>query len=256
MRANPTVLLFSILLSAFSADLLIACKAQQPGWPALSLLLVLQCLVVFALYIVAHDCAHRTASKVRVVNEGMLFACGVIFLLDGWVYRRIHLTHHAHTNEPADPDRFTAGRTVLVRWLKSFLIGGAYYVYALRHVRSKRHAALHLLFSPVLIGGLVAAFHLTGRTSVFVAGWLLPVFISMGFLGFVLTAWPHHPAEDTSRIGNAKNLDVPRVLQWLLGNQHLHLVHHYAPSVPWHKLPAYWREHKDDLVAKGAEPIP
>lgn len=256
MKANPTVILFVIVFSVFLAGLGAGVLPAHPGYLALASLGAFQTLVIFVLYIVIHDSAHRTASRNRSLNDVMLFLCGVVFLFDPYLYRRLHLTHHAHTNEEADPDHFTAASNLLVRWVKSFLIAGAYYVYSLRHFRKNRTVLLHLFFTPVLVAALWVLFGAAGKTQVLVAGWLLPDFIAIGCLGFVLTAWPHHPARDTSRIGNARNLDVPRAVQLLLGNQHLHLVHHYAPSVPWHRLQAYWRENKQRLVAEGAPPVP
>jgi fatty acid desaturase len=186
----------------------------------------------------------------------MLITCALLFLFDPYLYRRLHLTHHAHTNEESDPDRFTASPRLAIRWAKSFLIAGWYYTYCIRRFSRSRSLPLHLCFTPALLVFLWLLFRAAGRTDVLLAGWFVPDFLAIGFLGFVLTAWPHHPGTDTSRMGNAKNLEVPRVLQLLLGHQHLHLVHHYAPTVPWHRLPVYWRENRERLLAKRASQDP
>lgn len=256
MKLNPTVVLFCCVFPLFCAGLAVGLALPHPGYVSLTLLALFEFLTIFVLYIVIHDCAHRTASKKRSLNDVMLVACGVVFLFDPYLYRRLHLTHHAHTNEESDPDRFTAGSNVFVRWVKSFFIAGSYYVYSLRHFRRNATLLMHLSFTPVLVASLCIVFAGAGKLAVLMACWFVPAFAAIGCLGFVLTAWPHHPAEDTSRIGAARNLDVPRILQLLLGNQHLHLVHHYSPTVPWHRLPAYWRENKERLVAKGAAPVP
>jgi fatty acid desaturase len=256
MKLNPTVLLFAAVFPLFCAGLALGLVLPHPSYLVLSLLALLESLIIFVLYIVIHDCAHRTASKNRTLNDLMLFACGVVFLFDPYLYRRLHLTHHAHTNETSDPDRFTAGPNVVARWVKSFFIAGSYYVYSLRHFRKNMTLLMHLCFTPVLIVSLCVMFGAAGKMAALVACWFIPSFVAIGCLGFVLTAWPHHPAENTSRIGAARNLDVPRILQLLLGNQHLHLVHHYAPTVPWYRLKAYWRENKERLVSKGAAPVP
>ena len=256
MKSNPTVILFVVVFALFLAGLTIGVVPSHPSYLLLAPLAAFQTVVIFVLYIVIHDSAHRIASRNRSLNDVMLFFCGVVFLFDPYLYRRLHLTHHAYTNEDADPDHFTAGPHVLIRWVKSFLIAGAYYVYSWRRFRKNRTLLLHLCFTPALVAGLWLVFRAVGKTDALIAAWFVPDFIAIGCLGFVLTAWPHHPATDTSRIGSAKNLDVPRVFQWLLGNQHLHLVHHYAPSVPWYRLPQYWRENKQRLVAKGAAPVP
>lgn len=256
MRVNPTVVLFGCVLGLFLVGLSGGLLLPHPGYATLASIAAFQTVVIFVLYIVIHDAAHRIASKTRRLNDAMLVACGVVFLFDPHLYRRLHLTHHAHTNESADPDHFTASSSLLMRWIKSFLIAGSYYAYSVRRFKKGRNLLMHLCFTPCLIAVLWLIFHRMGRMDVLVAGWLVPAFVAIGLLGFTLTAWPHHPAHDTSRIGSARNLDVPRILQLLLGNQHLHLVHHYAPSVAWHRLPAYWRQNKDRLVAKGAPPVP
>jgi len=256
MKPNPTVVLCAAVLSVFVGGLAVAMALPHAGWPVLAALAAGESLTIFLLYIVIHDAAHRTASKNRSLNDVMLFACGIVFLFDPYLYRRLHLTHHAHTNEESDPDHFTASRYLILRWVKSFLIAVSYYIYSLKHFKKNRTLLLHLCFTPGVIALLCLAFHAMGKMNVLVAGWFVPDFIAIGVLGFVLTAWPHHPAESTSRIGSARNLDVPKIVQWLLGYQHLHLVHHYAPSVAWHRLPTYWRENKDRLVAKGAPPVP
>jgi len=256
MKSNPTVVLFAVVFALFLAGMALGTALPHPGYLALASLAAFQSVTIFILYIVIHDSAHRIASKNRRLNDTMLFACGVVFLFDPYLYRRLHLTHHAHTNEASDPDRFTSGPNVLVRWAKSFMIAGFYYVYSLRRFRKNATLLMHLCFTPTLIAALWLLFHAVGKTQVVVACWFIPDFVAIGFLGFMLTAWPHHPAQDTSRIGSARNLDVPRLVQWLMGNQHLHLVHHYAPAVPWYRLPAYWRENKQRLVAKGAAPVP
>ena len=256
MKWNPTVAVWTGAMTVFLALLAGAMFLPQPGYKVLALLAVAQSLTIFVLYIVIHDAAHRTASKNRRFNDLMMFVCGVVFLFDPYLYRRLHLTHHAHTNEDADPDHFTASPYLVMRWAKSFLIAGSYYVYALRRFKKNATLLVHLCFTPALVAGMWFSFRWMGRTEVLVAGWLLPDFVAIGLLGFALTAWPHHPATDTTRIGAARNLDVPWILRILLGNQHLHLVHHYAPTVPWYRLTQYWRENKDRLVAQGAPPVP
>jgi fatty acid desaturase len=256
MKLNPTFTLCSIVLTVFLALFATAILLPHPSVPVLGAIGLAQALTIFMLYIVIHDAAHRTASKNRTLNDAMLFACGIVFMFDPYLYRRLHLTHHAHTNEDADPDHFTASQSLVMRWVKSFFIAPYYYVYSLKRFRHSANLLLHLCFTPALFVGASLLFFALHKTLALWAAWFIPNFTAIGFLGFVLTAWPHHPGSDTSRIGSARNLDVPKIVQWLLGYQHLHLVHHYAPTVQWYRLPTYWAENKERLVAKGAPPIP
>src|SRR6185312_12731323 len=107
MKTNPTLILCAAVLSVFVGGLAVALALPHPGWPVLAALAAGESVTIFVLYIVIHDAAHRSASKQRRLNEAMLFACGVVFLFDPYLYRRLHLTHHAHTNEDSDPARST-----------------------------------------------------------------------------------------------------------------------------------------------------
>jgi len=255
-RVNPTIAVWTGAMTVFVALLTIAMLLPHPGYEVLMPLSAAQTIAVFVLYMVIHDAAHRMASKSRRLNDLMLISCGVIFLFDPYLYRRLHLTHHAHTNENDDPDHFTASPYLVMRVIKSFLVFWSYQIYALRRFKKNATLFLHLCFTPGLVAALCWVFAMAGRIDVLLACWFIPVVVALGGLSYLLTALPHHPATDTSRIGAARNLDVPRILQLMLGNQHLHLVHHYAPTVPWYQLPRYWRENKDRLVAQGAAPVP
>src|SRR5258708_25091620 len=98
MKLNPTFVLWSIAMTIFLAALGGAMLLPHPGYAILAPLAVFQSVTIFVLYIVIHDAAHRNASKSRRLNDAMMFACGVVFLFDPYLYRRLHLTHHAHTN--------------------------------------------------------------------------------------------------------------------------------------------------------------
>src|SRR4051794_31008083 len=125
MKLNPTVAVWTGAMTVFLALLAGAILLPHPGYQVLVPLAVAQSLTIFVLYIVIHDAAHPSASRSRRLNDAMMCACGVVFLFDPYLYRRLHLTHHAHTNEDADPDHFTASPYLFMRWVKSFLIAGS-----------------------------------------------------------------------------------------------------------------------------------
>src|SRR5262245_56264931 len=103
MRPNPTVLLFAGLSIAFAIVLALAIALPHAGWARAAWAFVVQGLLFFPAYTVAHDAAHHIASRNRLFNEIMLVTCGVIFLFEPYLFRRLHLTHHAHTDADDDP---------------------------------------------------------------------------------------------------------------------------------------------------------
>jgi beta-carotene hydroxylase len=211
-----------------------------PAWsPWLLACIVPQSFFIIGAYTVAHDAVHRVASRNHLLNELMLAGCGVVFLFDPILYRRIHLQHHAHTHDgAADPDRFTFAGNVLGRVARSSVVIVGYYAYAVRALWSRPRMRKHVIcapFVPVVIGLTFAGF---GRIDIFAIAWAVPVVLANGVLALLLSSLTHDHERDQT-----KNLDVPRWVGWLLGNGHLHLAHHRFPRVPWHRLPRVWREH-------------
>jgi fatty acid desaturase len=242
MRFNPTVALFAGVASVFAGVLAGLMLAGQPAaGPIRAGAFVLQALIIFPAYTVAHDAAHHIASRRRVVNELMLIACGVLFLFEPYLFRRLHLMHHAHTDERGkDPDLFTSGRSWPVRAARSAMLHVGYYAYALRHWWGEPRWRRHLIAAVAMPLLILAAFAAAGRTSVFLVAWVGPLLAAGAVLGFMLSSAPHDARTHTTR-----NLHVPMVLRWLLGNGHLHLAHHLAPTVPWYRLPAFWRRQQN-----------
>jgi fatty acid desaturase len=139
-----------------------------------------------------------------------------------------------------------------LRWLKSFFLIPYYYVYLCRHFPRDPKAAFQLIIAPFLLAVPVLIFAHWGKAPIYIFGWFVPNFLAFGVLGFLNTSWPHHPASDSSRIGNTRILYVPTWLQWLMAHQNLHLVHHWQPNIPWYEYPKWWAQHKDEMIAKGA----
>ena len=57
-----------------------------------------------ALLGLAHEAAHLGLARDRRVNDAIGRVIGWMFLLSFLTYRRSHLAHHRHLNEPRDPD--------------------------------------------------------------------------------------------------------------------------------------------------------
>jgi fatty acid desaturase len=244
IRVNPTVLLFLAVVTLFAGVLTLAIACPHPGWMLITGAILLQGIAFCAAYTVAHDAAHHVASPRRLLNELMLITCGVLFLFEPYLFRRLHLTHHAHTDEADDPDLFTAGPNVFIRALRSAIIHAGYYFHALRHWGHEARWRTHLLAGAALPLAVAPTFYIAGGGMAFLYAWLVPLLLSSTLLGFLISSAPHDAHSHTTR-----NLNLPRILRWLLGNGHLHLAHHLAPTVPWYRLPAFWRQYERTITA-------
>src|SRR5436309_10295921 len=126
MRINPTVLLFGGVTTVFATVVAaLAAAWDYAGWPLITGAFLVQAILFFPAYTVAHDAAHHIASRRRWLNQFILIVCGVLFLFEPYLFRRLHLMHHAHTDEADDdPDLFTAGASWLGRGVRSALLHG------------------------------------------------------------------------------------------------------------------------------------
>lgn len=238
MAINPTICLAIGLGMSFSGVLLAAVLVPTSGhWPLWMGFGAAQVLIIIATFTVAHDAVHRVASRNRFINAAMLWGCGVIFLFDPMLFRRIHLWHHAHTHRPLDPDRFAAANQLLKRVVRSaFLIVG-YYTWAVRNLWNDRRWRAHVAAAPLIPLGVGLLFAAMGKMNVFLFVWLIPLLLADAALAFFISSLPHDHENDVTT-----DLKLPRVLCWLLGNGHLHGTHHARPRVPWYRLPQVARE--------------
>lgn len=253
---SPTVILYFGITTTFVTTLVLSfLHAEELSVLAWLGIFLLQSLMVFLAFTPMHESSHGIASRKRWVNEAVLLGCTPFFLADTSLFRLIHVTHHAKTNQgEEDPDHFTSAPTLGGRWLRSFLLVFNYYRFAWTKLKFRDRALYYRSFfsasGPILL--LVAAI-LLGKLTWLLVAWGLPSFISSGILSFVNTAWPHDTENDPTRMGNTRIHQVPGWLQLLMCNQNLHLVHHLQPTLPWWKYPEVWEANREKWAAQGAK---
>lgn len=211
----------------------------------------IQLLVVFLMFTPIHEATHFNISKKRWLNELCLLLCWPIFLANPILFRRIHLQHHSKTNhDEEDPDHFTAHPSLALRVFKSFFLLTYYHYFFFKNWKTWRwtaHGLLSLL-SPLFV--CYIALMTPFGTALFWA-WILPTFVGVGLLSFANTAWPHHPAKSSDRLHATRIHYVPWLLQVIMLNQNLHLVHHLRPKLSWYQYPDFVRENEQELKEKG-----
>ncbi len=250
-NVNPTIGI-QLVLSFFWLVLLAAAFGLERFHPATLIpIFILQTLIVFMMFTPLHESVHFIGDRKRWKNEVMLILCWPIFLCNPYMFRRLHIQHHARTNKhELDPDHFTSAPSVPMKFFRSFLLFFYYHVYGFKNWRTWRWRA-HITISgaiPLLILYLAI---ITPFTWALLLAWVLPSLIGIGLLAFANTAWPHHPGKE-GREHNTKNTYVPWVVQVAMLNQNLHHVHHLKPNLPWYHYPDYWRDHKDEILKNGA----
>ncbi|MBN8556006.1 MAG: fatty acid desaturase [Deltaproteobacteria bacterium] len=260
---NPTLLIFATSLGIFSFNLFTAFYFHPLPLIFLPALFITQVIAVFLMFTPLHDAVHFVASKRRWLNEVILHGAWPVFINHPMLFRKIHLSHHARTNqEGLDPDHFTSaqifkekrfGKNIawLEKWARSFLLIFYYYFYSFKTYG--RHEYFWMISSGASKLALIWLSFFGPYHDVFLWVWLAPNLVGIGLLAFANTAWPHHPGKDSARYKNTRIIFIPRLMEVFMLNQNLHLIHHLKPNMPWHQYPRYLEENKTRLIAEGVD---
>jgi len=214
------------------------------------------------LFVVAHDCAHQSFTRSRVVNEivGTICMMPLLFPYNGW---ELTHNHHHQTANNLDKDHLwkplTKEELDKMGWLKKTI---AYYMYGpLFFESSIFHHAYHFLLPFVtgrrrfavtrsiifcLLGGYLTWNILTAIGN----PWKLFVvpFLVFEFWLSTFTYFHHrHPKgagwktnEDWTRLYGSLfatvHVDYPSWVEFLTLDINWHLPHHVSPLIPWYNL--------------------
>lgn len=239
-------------------------------WEAL-LLIPLAAGFLVRIFIIQHDCGHRSFFRSASANNWLGRICGVLTLVPYDYWRRQHHGHHTRWNcldrRGADIDTYSKCLTVaeygalsaLRRWLYRlqrntavmfFLIPPVLFLIVYRipfaAAREKKRARLSVHITTAAIGivalGLIVS-----------AGWTssLLVQLPINALGAIAGAWlffVQHQFERTTwvrksewefgdAVANASSfLNLPPVLRWFSGNIGYHHIHHLDYRIPNYHL--------------------
>ena len=134
---NPTLTVFVGVYVFFGLNLWFAIQ-QTEFTPIIHIpIFIFQTLLGIVMFTPLHDAVHKAASPNPKINALILHGVWPIFLNAPFIFKLIHLAHHAHTNQGLDdPDHFTSAPTWKGRWIRSFLLIFSYYEYGLRKISS------------------------------------------------------------------------------------------------------------------------
>lgn len=247
--AWPTLLLCaaSCLFQGLSAGA--GLSGLAPAWTA-----VLLCAAAaYAQFTVLHDAVHGSVSRFKPLNDGAGMVAALALFGPFAAFKRNHLHHHAHTNDPAeDPDFWVARGPgwagLLFRCLTMLQFHYWSYLTRLRR-RDGAFAATVLTlagFAAVLLWGAWA-----GRLGALLLYWVLPAQLAVAALAFLFDYWPHRPHTGRGRLKDTAAL-VSAWLDPFFLAQNLHLLHHLNPTVPWYRYRRAFAAVEPALRREGA----
>ncbi len=234
---------------------------RSPYWPWIGLVIG-NSMAAIAFY--AHDVSHRSVTTNRYLLYPTEVVLWGIMFLPATLWRRLHATHHAHTNAEKDPDRrflaselTTAGTvTAATMFPNRFLRYGFTYllywvVFPIRHgivalfYPDKEHPSyvtgkpryslrdkIHIVGEFVFIVALQAFLVVYLRGGYFV-GAIVPVVITSAVVSwYFFTNHGLKPVDDGDDILAATTtVTVPEVCNKLHSNFSYHTEHHLFPNM-------------------------
>ncbi|NVJ06120.1 fatty acid desaturase [Myxococcus sp. AM001] len=238
-------------------------------------LAVLAGVVLVRVFILQHDCAHRSLFQRPVTNDRVGVVLGMLTLAPHAYWRAMHLVHHGTSG---DLDRRGVGDIVTMTTQEYLALKPAQ---RLRY-RLYRHPAILLGVGPIFqfllrfrMPGIVPKERGPERRSILVTNLAL-VAVHLAFLA--LGDWPRwlgvhliitqvaaglgiwlffvqHQVERPywvprarwslkgSALQGSSHLKLPRAFEWLVGAINLHHVHHLKPQLPNYLLRGYMEQH-------------
>ena len=233
--AGVTTTLCAILTITYLASYWFSGSGQIPLWIGL----LMNSLIGYTAFSVAHDAIHRAVSSSTRLNDaiGQIGLTLVLPYVDMRMFRWAHILHHRFASGPKDPDIVLHGSwwTLPFRWM---FIDAIYFVYALKNGDKVSGPYLRRsMLYVVIVAVIVAAVTYAGFRLEVLMLWFLPSRIILVMLGFSFFWLPHVPHETSQAENFTRATSVRQGYEWLVGPalqyQNYHLIHHLCPMTPF-----------------------
>ena len=211
----------------------------------------------YLVYTVLHEAAHSNIDggdrRYARVEETLGWISSALLLFPYPAFRVIHMSHHAHANDPdKDPDHWVAGGNTVSVFFRCLTLNLVYHAWMLRtDSRSVRNVRTAYLVGMFVFSALLAATWFAGLFWYALMLWVLPALLAGTVLAFLFDWLPHHPHGLQGRATNSRILLLPMLtipLMW----QNYHLVHHMYPRVPFYRYARCFQKIRPQLEYEGA----
>ncbi len=235
----PTIVLFIALNAVAGLATWAALSGRLPYLAAAAV----NTACIYFLYTVVHEAAHANISQRMKSLAWIDLVIGTLACIPLWLFfyqhKKQHMLHHARTNFDDDPDIYSRGGFlgwIFVRLPKALI---AYfnplqlYRECLAYGVPKNQIVITMV-TFALQAALAIAIIAAGYGFELLVLWFIPWWIGQTVMLTLFTWTPHHDHHETGRYRNTRVSLFPGA-DWLLLGQHLHLIHHMMPAIPYYR---------------------
>jgi fatty acid desaturase len=214
-----------------------------------------------------HEVLHGHPTRWRRLNEALvLLPVGLMFPYGR--FRDTHLAHHrdefltdpyddpeSNFQDPAVWARLSPPRRALLRFNNTLMgrllvgpaLSGACFILGdMRAILAGDRAVLRDWL--IHAAGLVVVAQIVQEASM--PGWAYLACAYMGLSILKIRTFLEHRAHDIAR-ARTVIIDGGGILPFLFLNNNLHAVHHARPTLAWYRLPALYRERRDEFLRRN-----
>jgi omega-6 fatty acid desaturase (delta-12 desaturase) len=229
---------------------------------------VLNAFFLVRIFIIQHDCGHRTFLSNSKARDIVGYACSIFSTIPYTYWAKSHHIHHSHNGQLdlrdiGDIDTLTvseykqlstAGKLkyrLYRSWLVMFLIGPLYYV--LVHNRLPlikmdvfKNEKWKLWINNLILTGLfILLGYYLGWAKFFITHFTIVAIFSVIAIWFFYVQHQHEAAYKqwkdkwdylTAALKGSTYYKIPPVFNWLTGNIGIHHIHHLNPAIPNYNL--------------------
>ncbi|AXT53671.1 hypothetical protein D1818_23640 [Aquimarina sp. BL5] len=251
--AWPTVLLFGFLCIGYILLWDFYTNGLSEVWTSL-----IGAALAYGMFTIAHEASHGNISggvRSFVKLEQVLGWLSSFFLLFPFsAFVVIHLSHHAHTNDPVnDPDHYVNGSNPFTIFFRCLTLISHYFGLTLgKHskkntaMNSVRNQSVVFVFVLVAVLGILI---LSGNGKALFYVFILSALIAAPILAFSFDWLPHYPHNNLSKYHNTRVITISG-LEFLSLYQSYHLIHHLYPRVPFYKYRSCFLDIESELLEK------
>lgn len=233
-------------------------------WITLGLTVVAAALLV-RIFILFHDCCHRSFFASRRANAILGYISGILVFTPYDEWRGAHIQHHATSgdldsggvgdvwtmtvdNYLRAPKRKRLAYRLFRHPLVLFGIGPLYkFLIAFRFYKgTRKHERRSVMLTNLGIAAIIGIASMTIGLQTY-AAIQFPIVLIAGSIGLWLfyvqhqfdgVYWARHEKWDPMKaaLQGSSYYKLPKVLQWITGNIGLHHIHHVRPQIPNYHL--------------------